>query len=146
MDEGRCMITYTLFYNYLINIIGEMDQKKFCESTKEDFLVIGSSVCAGIPIVEPYMDAVMAGIMPEGYEALVLPLVWRVYKDFLIGLCFCTLPVDNILFSPLRQIVENFLLQSYSAGGMYDVVHNNRLTEITENTEKSAASIGSGYL
>ena len=52
-----------------------MDKDELGESTKEDFLVVGSSVCAGIPIVEPYMDAVMTGIMPEGYEALVLPLV-----------------------------------------------------------------------
>ena len=69
------------------------------------------------------MDAVMTGIMSEGYEAFVFPLVRGVYQNFLIGLCFRTLPVDNILFSPFRQIVENFLLQSYSAGGMYDVVH-----------------------
>ena len=52
-----------------------MNQDELGETAKEDFLVIGSSVCAGIPIVEPYMDAVMAGIMSEGYEALVLPLV-----------------------------------------------------------------------
>ena len=85
------------------------------------------------------MDAVMAGIMSEGYEALVLPLVLRVYKDFLIGLCFRTLPVDNILFSPFRQIVENFLLQSYSAGGMYDVVHI-ILRLVSQKSQKSRKS------
>ena len=38
-----------------------MNQDEFGETTKQDFLVNGSSICAGIPIVEPYMDAVMAG-------------------------------------------------------------------------------------
>ena len=84
--EKKCLYTHyskhldiissvILFYYYLIYIIGEMNQDELGKSAKENFLVIGSSICAGIPIVEPYMDAVMAGIMPEGYEALVLPLV-----------------------------------------------------------------------
>ena len=103
-----------------------MNQNELSETAKQDFLVIGGSVCARIPIVEPYIDFIMAGIMPEGYKAFVFPLVRRVYQDFLIGLCFRRLPSDNIFvttISPYRQIVKNFLLQAHGTGGMDDVVH-----------------------
>ena len=86
---------FGLFYNYLINEIGKMDQDKFGESTENILVVTIISLLTGFPVMESYLQIIASFNLRQGDTAFLCPLALCKNQGLIGTICLNALPGGN---------------------------------------------------
>ena len=84
-----------LFYNYLINEIGEMNEDKFSESAKNILFVTIIPLLTGFPVMESYLQIVATFNLRQGDTAFLCPLALSENQGLIGTICLNALPGGN---------------------------------------------------
>ena len=86
---------FGLFYNYLINEIGEVNKDKFGESTENILVVTIIPLLTGFPVMESYLQIVATFNLRQGDTAFLCPLAFRKNQSLIGTICLNALPGGN---------------------------------------------------